>query len=430
MHLLPGLLDQVIMKPKAKLLFSKLRTPQPKKKARTVSTQTERSTFSSSTQTGYNPLEDWPEADLHIPSDQTFTQCLKSQTLSDCFRTPTPIQPALIDWIDPLDQISIDADSDSEPEIIEEVYRSRSPSPSPDPILSPPLPKNRLPEIYTRDEIKTMDSRLQSEIWKNSMETETRQNQETIVECLKVLITERLDQERQIRHFTIERFGSFVSGTELQDSDVDLHIQIDYFDRVRNTRGYDKGVLFRLREALENNILLEDYDRGQVIQSKLFTLWKTVHTDSGTPIDIVVNSDNGTATSHNLKALIKNNTQAFSLIQLFKIYLKRYNLIAGEKQLLTSYSASILVLIYLKIYPMTTSIFTNFHQLLALYSRSDIFQHNLDLNHPGLFDTGSSLTNIFCPLEDRNIAPNLQHRVITTRLKQVYTDFNKRSNYF
>jgi DNA polymerase sigma len=275
-----------------------------------------------------------------------------------------------------------------------------------------------------------MDSHLHSEIWKNSMETKTHQSHETIVECLKVLITERLNREWQVRRFEIERFGSFASGTELRDSDVDLHIKIDYFDHVCNTRGYDKGVLFRLREALENNILLEDYDRGQVIQSKRFTLWKTVHTDSGTPIDIVVNSDNGTASSHNLKALIKKNAQAFSLVQLFKIYLKRYNLIAGEKQLLTSYSASILVLIYMKNFPLTNSIFINFHQLLALYSRPDIFQHNLDLNHPDLFNTGSPLTNILCPLENRNIAPNLQHRVITTRLRQLYTDFNKRSKYF
>jgi DNA polymerase sigma len=240
-----------------------------------------------------------------------------------------------------------------------------------------------------------------------------------------------LRKDHYVDMFNVERFGSFLSGTGMLDSDIDVHISTTYSRQVRDPRGYDRSLLARLRSWLKSNELLVNFEPGFIIQSKRLTLWKTVHGDTQIPVDIGINSSNGVQSSAHLGTLIKNTPHSLDLIQLFKTYLKEKHLIAGDQQLLTSYSASVLALTFLKHHPATNNnLFINFYNLITFYSQLNAFKYNLDYNSESLQLSNNNDCVIICPWDNKNIAIQLRHTVITHKLIQLKRTINHKQVFF
>jgi DNA polymerase sigma len=301
--------------------------------------------------------------------------------------------------------------------------------PSPPALLEAP-PSQTAPN-YSSEEIEEMDEKMRDVIEAHSEAPATKKLRDDVYEQLHLLIVDFLRKDRNVEMFTVERFGSFLSGTSMQDSDIDVHIGTTYSRQVRDSRGYDRSLLARLRSWLKTNELLIDLDPGFIIQSKKLTLWKTTHEDSQIPVDIGINSSNGIQSSIHLGTLIQNTPHSLDLIQLFKAYLKEKHLIAGDQQLLTSYSASILTLTYLKHYPTTTNnLFINFCKLITFYSQANAFKYHLDYNSSSLKLNDNNDCVIICPWDHKNIAIQLRHTVITNKLIQLKKTINNKKNFF
>jgi predicted nucleotidyltransferase len=287
---------------------------------------------------------------------------------------------------------------------------------------------NEAASIFTPDEIKERDDALLSIIWENASDPQIQVERQRITDEITPYLTEILLAERLVKSVKIQRFGSYLSGTESYDSDIDLHLGVEYHHIVSPQRRHDTCLLRRLR-LIVNNANVPLLEAGQLIQTSRLCLWKTTHIKSRLPIDVVFNNPNGIKTARCLKKLISKSPAAYSLIQLFKLVLKRNHLISGEKQLLTSYSASILTLIYLKHNPPTKSLFLNLFQLIAFYSQPGIFETTLDLEEDELADTDGT-TYIICPYERRNLAPHLKSATIVSQLQRILKRLRSKKSPF
>jgi predicted nucleotidyltransferase len=287
---------------------------------------------------------------------------------------------------------------------------------------------NEALNIYTAAEIKRRESDLTRVVWENACDHVNQDKLRRVTAVVTPRIESLLQEQKLVKNIQVQRFGSYLSGTQTADSDIDLHVQFRYATLSTNEHQYD-GLLLR---QVRQNILDSSRDflePGQLIHTKRLNLWKTTHILSRTPIDIVFNNIQGVKTALHLKKLIAATPYSYPLIQLFKIILKKHNLIAGDKQLLTSYSASILVLIYIKNNSPANNLFLHFFQLIKFYAQPGIFHYNLDLDDEKM-QILDGLPCINCPYEKRNVAPLLNHTKISSRLQKILCQLRSKKSPF
>jgi hypothetical protein len=159
---------------------------------------------------------------------------------------------------------------------------------------------------------------------------------------------------------------------------------------------------------------ITDYTNGQMIYTKKLTLWKTEHHSTNTPIDLVINHPNKTETAKHMLTLIQETPQSHDVMQLFKTLLRTDNLIAGDKQLLTSYSASVLVLTYLKFHPANNdTLFETFYKMLIHYTEYNAFKRTINYYAtPAELQNCTNICTIICPYDKTNMAKQLKHQTI------------------
>jgi predicted nucleotidyltransferase len=289
----------------------------------------------------------------------------------------------------------------------------QAPTPSIEPKLDSSMPAELI-DTYSPEEFKNINGLLRECIDANEMPIETKAQQAQIFENLKILLVAFLRKERRVKTFQIERFGSFLTQTEQYKSDMDIHVHLVYTDQVFYPKGYDRDVLQRFRKHLRTDPDITDFSNGQMIYTQKLTLWKTEHLNTDTPIDLVINHPNKTETAKHMLTLIQKTPQSYDVIQLFKTLLRTDNLIAGDKQLLTSYSASILVLTYLKFHPAkNNTIFETLYKMLIHYTKYDAFKKTINYYaKPAELQTCNNICTIICPYDKTNIAKHLKHQTI------------------
>jgi predicted nucleotidyltransferase len=269
----------------------------------------------------------------------------------------------------------------------------------------------------------------------HEMDDETRLLHQEIATHLAAALDKYLQRESAVKCFTIRRFGSFLSHTAQQGSDIDLAVEVRYHSRIYNPKGYDGGLLDRLRAHLWDRSPPLDLALGERPPSRRLTLWKTTHLSSGTAIDVSLNNGAGADNAVIMGRLVANTPMARPLIQLLKVLLRQHGLIEGKTQLFTSYSASVMALVYLKHFPAgDTNLFVNFYKLVSFVADPATYDGEISLRAtdgtPHTDSTGSfGPANIICPGEGRDITPQLKVRLIVNVLQRTRAAILSKNNF-
>lgn len=194
-----------------------------------------------------------------------------------------------------------------------------------------------------------------------------------------------LEKEFQILGYsiTIEKFGSFMTGVMINESDIDITVLFNKDKRLNSMHPND------ILKIVKKVLLINNLCVGEIIHIKKAKtpILKCISKKHNIKIDISINKKDGIEGNQFIILKLKENPEIKYLIILLKYFMKRRGLSNTQIGGLSSLSQFILILHFINLHPLTKSlsIKDNIGVLMM-----DFFQYYSDFDVKNIIISGTN----------------------------------------